>query len=68
MKVIVNNEEKEYQTGITLEILVQEFKGNQNISHVGAWVNNRMFRPDAYDKVTIKENDKVNILRFAAGG
>lgn len=68
MKVTVNNKVQEYEDGITLETLVQEFKGNQKISHVGAWVNNRMYRPEAYATVTIQENDRVNIRRFAAGG
>ena len=68
MKITVNNQEKEYDAGITLADLVQEFKGNQKISHVGAWVNNKMVRPDAHGKTVIQENDIVSIRRFAAGG
>ncbi len=68
MKIIFNNEEREYEEGLTLEDLVQEFKGNQRVSHVGAWVNNKMVRPDAYSKTEIQDGDTATVKRFAAGG
>ena len=68
MKVFVNNEEKDYEEGVTLDILVSDYKGNQKISHVGAWVNNKMVRPVSYQQTVIQENDIVVIRRFSAGG
>lgn len=68
MKVLVNNEEKDYEEGVTLDILVRDYKGNQKVSHVGALVNNKMIRPASYQQTVIHENDIVSIRRFAAGG
>ena len=68
MKILFNNQEREYGEGTTLDMLVEEFKGSQHVSHVGAWVNNKMVRPVAYASTELKEGDRVSVKRFAGGG
>lgn len=68
MKVIFNNEKRELDEGTTLAVLVEEFRTAQNVSRVGAWVNQKMIRQPAYEKTILQEGDRVSVKKVASGG
>ena len=68
MKLIFNNESRDYDNDITLTQLVEEYKKTANIGRVGVWVNQKMVRPAAFESITLQEGDRVSVRKVASGG
>lgn len=64
--MIINGVEKEYPEGILLsEVLVQE--GYQNDRIAVEW-NEEIVPKAEYEKVSLKNSDHLEIVRFVGGG
>ncbi len=67
MKVIVNNIEEEYPEGFSLQDIVSGHK-NYNKGLCLVFLNDELvFRKD-YEKIKVKENDKIRVVKAVSGG
>jgi len=66
MKIIVNGQDKEFQENITLAQLLEKLSLIGKV--MAAAVNMDIVKQDAWDKHTLKDGDKVELLDFVGGG
>lgn len=66
MTIIVNGETKEYSTQLTLLEMMKELNIVDNV--MAAAVNMNIVKQDAWDKHTLNDGDKVELLDFVGGG
>ena len=66
MKIIVNGEEQEHNTPLTVTSLLQEL--NLRTEHVAVEINLKILDRSDFPTWNIQEGDKVEILSFMGGG
>ena len=62
----VNGKIKEYENSITIENLILQEGYEKDI--VVVEVNEKIIKKDEYNNLTLKDGDKVEILKFVGGG
>jgi sulfur carrier protein len=65
MKIVVNGESREIDTGATLRGLIEQHKLTPD--KVAVELNRRLVRTEKYD-TELKEGDEVEIVTFVGGG
>lgn len=66
MKIIVNGEEQEHDTPLTVASLLQKL--NLRTEHVAIEVNLKILDRSDFPTWNLQEGDKVEILSFMGGG
>jgi sulfur carrier protein len=66
MKIIVNGQEKEFKNDVTLLQLLEELSLLGKV--MAAAVNMDIVKQDSWDKHSLKDGDKVELLDFVGGG
>jgi len=66
MKIILNGEEKTYNTPLTVTVLLQELK--LRTEQVAVEVNLKILDRSHFPTWNLQEGDKVEILSFIGGG
>jgi len=66
MNLIVNGEDKEYQTQITLLELMQDLNIVDKV--MAAAVNMNIVKQDVWNQHELNDGDKVELLDFVGGG
>lgn len=65
MRLIINGEEKEFNSS-TIGELLKEY--NINPGRIAIELNNEIVDKNAYNKTILKENDIIEIIKFMGGG
>ncbi|MBC7196669.1 MAG: sulfur carrier protein ThiS [Deferribacterales bacterium] len=66
MKVKINGKEKQLDDGLTVKQLLKQL--NIPFETVVVELNGDIIYKEEYEKVILKDNDKVEIVRFVGGG
>jgi sulfur carrier protein len=66
MKVKINGKEKQLDDGLTVKHLLKQL--NIPFETVVVELNGDIIYKEEYEKVILKDNDKVEIVRFVGGG
>jgi len=66
MKIIINGEEKEFDTGITLLNVLKKLGLEDKV--MAAAVNMEIVKQDSWSKAILKDGDKLELLDFVGGG
>lgn len=66
MKIILNGKDTELEKNITITELLQNLKIHSKV--VVVEINGNIVEKDNFDNTFIKENDKVEVVRFVGGG
>ncbi|MCB4203563.1 sulfur carrier protein ThiS [Deferribacterales bacterium Es71-Z0220] len=66
MKIILNGKDTELEKNITVTELLQNLKIHSKV--VVVEINGNIVEKDNFDNTFIKENDKVEVVRFVGGG
>jgi sulfur carrier protein len=66
MKIILNGKDAELEKNITVTELLQNLKIHSKV--VVVEINGNIVEKDNFDNTFIKENDKVEVVRFVGGG
>jgi len=66
MNIIVNGENKEYNADITLLEMMKELNIVDQV--MAAAVNMNIVKQDTWEKHTLNDGDKVELLDFVGGG
>jgi sulfur carrier protein len=66
MKLIINGEEKEFETPLSIAEILEKLQITDKAMAVA--VNMEIVKKDEWDKFIPKENDKLEILQFVGGG
>lgn len=62
----VNGKTKEYENSMTIETLIYQEGYEKDI--VVVEVNEKIIKKNEYETYTLKDGDKVEILKFVGGG
>lgn len=66
MFLTINGEEKEFETGITLQEVITSLQIEDKV--MAAAVNMEIVKKDNWNKFTPKNQDKLELLQFVGGG
>ena len=66
MEIILNGKEKTISPDLNIEKLLEQLKVNQ--LNVVIELNLDILDKNKYNRITLKENDKVEIVHFVGGG
>ena len=66
MNLIVNGEDKEYQSQITLLDLIKDLNIVDQV--MAAAVNMNIVKQDAWNQHALNDGDKIELLDFVGGG
>lgn len=66
MKVKINGKEKQLDDGLTVRQLLKQL--NIPFETVVVELNGDIIYKEEYEKIILKDNDKVEIVRFVGGG
>lgn len=66
MKIIINGKEQEVEEGLSVLNLIKKF--NFDPEKIVVEINLEIIKKEDFDKIILKPNDKVEILRFVGGG
>jgi len=66
MKVIVNGETREFDTGKTLQEILNELSLDGKV--MAAAVNMNIVKQDQWSNYIVKDGDKLELLDFVGGG
>jgi len=66
MKVVVNGKNLKFYEDITLLEIMKKLNIESKV--MAAAINLEIVKKDSWDKVKIKENDKIELLQFVGGG
>jgi len=66
MKLIINGEERNFETSLTILEILEKLKIKDKAMAVA--VNMEIVKKDKWDSFIPKENDKLEILQFVGGG
>lgn len=66
MKVIVNGIEKEYQSDVSLEAVIEDLELVDKV--MASAVNMEIVKKENWATFTLKEGDKLELLEFVGGG
>jgi len=66
MNIIVNGKELTYNTKLTLAQLLKELKVEDKVMAIA--INMEIVKKDDWNKTSLKEGDKVELLHFVGGG
>lgn len=66
MKIVVNGEEKEFESGITLAQIIEKLGIAEKV--MAAAVNMEVVKKDQWKSYRPKEGDKIELLHFVGGG
>lgn len=66
MKILINNQERIFEDGITLEEAVKAVK--PNAKGVAAALNNRVVKRADWSKTFLHDNDNILIISAVCGG
>ena len=66
MKIVVNGEEKEFESGITLAQIIEKLGIADKV--MAAAVNMEVVKKDQWSTYRPKEGDKIELLHFVGGG
>ncbi|UOD34848.1 sulfur carrier protein ThiS [Deferribacteraceae bacterium V6Fe1] len=66
MKITLNGKDTELEKNITVSELLQNLKIHSKV--VVVEINGNIVEKDNFDNTFIKENDKVEVVRFVGGG
>jgi sulfur carrier protein len=66
MKILINGEAKEFPNGTLLEDVVEQLSlGGRKIA---VELNRAVIRRSDWEKVTLSDNDRIEIVHFVGGG
>ena len=71
MKLTVNNEERTYETGTTVDSVVRELtvpEGGEVPGGIAVAVNDEVVRRPAWDATPLGAGDRVDVLTAVQGG
>jgi sulfur carrier protein len=66
MKIVVNGESREYKSGITLQLLIEDLKITDKV--MASAINTQIVKKDEWDQTILKDKDVVELLHFVGGG
>lgn len=66
MIIIINGKAKEISNSIKLKELLNNFQVNLETSVID--YNDEIYKSADLDKITLKNNDKINVIGFVGGG
>lgn len=66
MQIILNGQPQEITAGLTVQKLVTKL-GLENTAIV-AEHNENILQKEDWDKINLKENDKIELIKFCGGG
>lgn len=66
MNVVLNGEEKEIQSGMTVEELLDQLKISKE--RVAIEINMNIIPKGGFAEVALKDGDKIEIVSFVGGG
>lgn len=66
MNIIVNGENKSFDTNSTLEQIIKELQIENKV--MAAAVNMEVVKKENWNSFIPKENDKIELLQFVGGG
>ncbi len=66
MKIIVNDERKEINNSEKLTNFLEDLK--IDLTAIVVEYNEDILTKDNWHKIILKENDKINLIRFVGGG
>ena len=67
MEVFINTDKKNFPEGITLAEIVNR-TNNFNDKSYNVVYNDQLIKKENYEKIKVKDKDKIKILPFAMGG
>jgi len=66
MRLIINGEEKNFKKELSLKEILKELKIEDKVMAIA--VNMNIVKKEDWDKFVPKDNDKIEMLTFVAGG
>ena len=66
MKLLVNNIEKNFAEGITLQELIQQLQVSDKVMALA--VNMEVIKSEKWESYTPKDGDEIELLNFVGGG
>ena len=66
MKIVINGEEREFDTNITLIDVLNKLSLSKKVMAVA--VNMEIVKQDSWDSCILKDGDKLELLDFVGGG
>lgn len=66
MKIKINGKEKQFDDGLTVKQLLDYF--NISVDKVVVEVNGDIIQKENFQKVLLKDGDKVELVQFVGGG
>ncbi len=66
MKIVVNGQEKEFEQPISMEDIANRFC--KDAAPVIAEINGAIIRNSQWKLVSVKDGDRIELLRFVGGG
>ncbi|MDH5655025.1 MAG: sulfur carrier protein ThiS [Spirochaetia bacterium] len=64
--MIINGENHEIKSGFSILELIQKFKLDPDM--VAVELNGSICRRESWEKIQLKENDRIELLKFVGGG
>ena len=66
MKLIINAQEMEFDSGVTISQILKQLKVEDKV--MACAVNMNIVKQDKWDSFKPKNNDKIELLHFVGGG
>lgn len=66
MKIVVNGLEKEFQSGITLALVILSLEIEDKV--MASAVNMNIVKKENWNAYILEDNDKIELLEFVGGG
>ena len=66
MNLIINGEEKEFTENLTLKAIINELQVEDKV--MAAAVNMEIVKKEQWNKYTLQNDDKLELLQFVGGG